>query len=157
MRRGAALFILDGAESVALPERAVTAKQSQYDDEEHRYEEDCEDRSRQHATDHGTADRVLSASTSTRRDREGKHTDNECEAGHEDRAQPQLRSFDRRIEGVHPHTHALFGELDDEDRILGRHPDRRDKSDLQIDIVVLAGERRREQRADDAQRHYKHH
>ena len=63
--RGAALLILDGAESVALPERAVAAKQPQHDDEEHRYKEDCEDRSRQHATDHGTADSVLSASTST--------------------------------------------------------------------------------------------
>jgi hypothetical protein len=56
--------------------------------------------------------------------------------------------FDRGVEGAHALAHPLLGELDDQDRVLRRHADRGDQADLQVDVVVEAGQPRREQRAD---------
>ena len=54
-------------------------------------------------------------------------------------------------------AHPVLGEFDDQDRILAGKADRRDQADLEIDVVVEAGQLGAEQRADDAERHDEHH
>jgi hypothetical protein len=68
---------LGGADSSALLEVDAATEQSQHNDEKRRHEKDRQDRSRQHAADHGTADRILSAGAGSIRDSERKDPNNE--------------------------------------------------------------------------------
>ena len=56
-----------------------------------------------------------------------------------------------------PARQPLLGELDDQDGVLGAEAHGRDQADLQIDVVLEAGELGHDHRADDPQRDDQQH
>ena len=65
--------------------------------------------------------------------------EDERERCHQDRAQPQPRSFERGLDEILPCLEARFRELDDQNRVLRRQPDQHDDADLRIHVEVVAG------------------
>jgi hypothetical protein len=103
------------------------------------------------------ADRGLRSRAWTGREGERHHAEHEGEAGHDDRAEPQLRCCHRRVDAAGPFAHALFGKFDDQDRVLGGEAHGRDQADLQVDVVVEAGELGAQDRANDTERNDEDH
>ena len=63
--------------------------------------------------------------------------------GHQDGAQAELGGIDGGVDDGLAVLEELLGELDDEDRVLGREADEHDETDLDVDVVDQAAERRR--------------
>ena len=83
----------------------------------------------------------------------GDDAEDEGERGHQDRPQPQPRRLDRRLDAVAALVLELLGELDDQDRVLGRQPDQHDEADLREDVVVLPAQDDADDRREQAHRH----
>ena len=79
---------------------------------------------------------VARLSASAKRIPQRKQADDERERGHENRPQSHTRSVERRIDYRGALLELSFGELDDQDRILGGETDQHDETDLGVDIVV---------------------
>jgi hypothetical protein len=70
-------------------------------------------------------------------DEQRDDAEDEGEARHQDRAQAQTAGFDRRGEAILAVAILnLFGELDDQDRVLAREADEHYEADLREDVVV---------------------
>ena len=81
--------------------------------------------------------------------RERQHAQDERERRHQNRPQPDARRprpRPRRSSG--PVLAQLFGELDDQDRVLRRQADQHDESDLTEHVVRESAQELRAQRAE---------
>ncbi len=89
--------------------------------------------------------------------RQRQHAEDEGEARHQDRAKPDSRRLQRRVDDAHALPLASLGELDHQDRVLGREAHRREQADLQVDVVLEAPQRDREHRPDQPERNDQQH
>src|SRR5262252_11179689 len=81
--------------------------------EEQWNEEDGDQRRGEHAADDAGADRAQAVRPRAACDGKRYAAEDECERGHEDRAQPQSCRFDRRLTRRHALVHTFDGELAD--------------------------------------------
>ena len=68
----------------------------------------------------------------------GSDAEDEGQRGHQDRAQPLVRGADGRFDQVHAVLEIFLGELDDQNRVLGRETDGGEQADLEKDVVGQA-------------------
>ena len=71
--------------------------------------------------------------------------ENECERGHQNRPQPEPGAFERSIRQRLSVLELILGELDDQNRVLGRKTDEHNQADLRIDIAFDLHHVRRKQ------------
>src|SRR4029077_16496192 len=83
----------------------------------------------------------------------GRDAEDEGEEAHEDGPQPDARRLDRRLDRRAAAGAELLGELDDQDRVLGRQADQHHQADLAVDVVLQAADRLRREGAEDGERH----
>ena len=86
-----------------------------------------------------------------------QHAQDEGHRGHHDRPEAQVRGFQRRLDRALALRLQVLGELDDQDRVLRRQADDGDQADLEVHVVGVAAQRRRQQHAEHAQRHHQDH
>ena len=67
--------------------------------------------------------------------------------------QPDAAGLDRGVEDRQAALAQLLGELDDQDRVLGREADQHDEADLAEDVVGEPAQQLRAQAAEDGQGH----
>src|SRR5882757_7945791 len=113
------------------------AEEGLQDDVEDRDEDEVEYGGEHHAADDGGADRVTSVGPGACGEIERHDSEDEGDRGHEDRTQPKLAGNDGSFDDVLAQFHLLLGELDDENRVLGREADEHDETDLHIDVVRI--------------------
>ena len=65
----------------------------------------------------------------------GSHAQDERERRHQNRPQPQVRRFDRRIADRLACSWLSARELHDQNRVLRRQADQRHDADLRVDVV----------------------
>src|SRR5476651_1386911 len=115
----------------------------------HRNDEDRDEACRQHAANHGRAENVARDRPRARRAPKRKTTENEGERGHQDRAQPQLRTVEGGIEKWLAFLVFQLGELDNQDGIFRREANQHDEPDLGEYVVLHRSPKERDERAKD--------
>ena len=137
--------------------RRRTLVQPVEDVEEERHVQHRERRLAEHPAEDAGADRVARVRAGADRDRERQHAERERERGHDDRPQPLLAGLDRRL---HDRL-ALLAQLhrggDAQHGVLRAEPDQHQQADLEVDVVLQAAQPDRGQRAEDPERHRRHH
>jgi hypothetical protein len=101
-------------------------------------EDQSERRDTDHTGEHRGTKRLPELGPGARRPYQGHDTENEGERRHEDRPQPQPRSFHGRGPAITATVLKLPGELNDEYRILCRKSNQHDDADLGEYIVILS-------------------
>src|SRR3954469_6060648 len=89
------------------------------DDVEDGNESEAEQRRRQHAAEHGGADRLAAGRAGAGGDQQRNDAEDEGEGGHEDRPQPEACRFHGGVENSGSFAAATLGEFDDQDGVLG--------------------------------------
>ena len=102
------------------------------------HEGNAKHRPRDHTAQNAHTDRVLRTRARTVRHRERQNAETESERCHQNRAQTQTNGFKRRVHDVLTLVHHVLGEFHDQNRVLGHQADRRQKSDLEVHVVVHA-------------------
>jgi len=118
---------------------------------EQRDEENRQEGCRQHAAGHAGADGVARAGSRTGRDRQRHNTQDECQRGHQDRAEAQAgRLHGSRAGGI---TLGFFQQriLDNQNGVYRRQPQQRDQADLEIHVVTESAQPHRRERAERAE------
>ena len=72
------------------------------------------------------------------RDRQRQHAEDEGEAGHQDRPQPDARGLDRRVDDALALLLRALGEFDHQDGVLRGQAHGREQPDLEVDVVLEA-------------------
>src|SRR5215218_9668761 len=80
--------------------------------------EDTDDGAKQHATDAGRTDRLVSDGSRARGANQRNQADDERERGHHDWPEAQASTLDTRIHDAQALTPPLDGKLDDQNRVL---------------------------------------
>ena len=128
---------------VSIAEQRIDARGEQTrlaqpvdDEEEHRRQEDAEQRHAEHAAEDGRAQRPPHLGAGPVRDHQRHHAEDEGERGHHDRPQPQPARLQRRLAARHAGLALLLGELDDQDGVLAGQADQHHEADLREDVDV---------------------
>src|SRR5256885_15687949 len=100
-----------------------------------RNEEDTDGAGRQHAADDSGAHDLASDGAGAGSGPERDAAEDESERGHKDGAKAQARALERRVGEGLTLLKFLFGELDDQNGVLGGEADEHDQADLRIDIA----------------------
>ena len=87
----------------------------------------------------------------------GTTPEDEGEGRHQDRPEAQAGRLERGLLERHAAIVLRLGELDDQDRVLGRQADQHDQADLHVDVVVVAHQPDAEEGAQRDQRRPEQH
>lgn len=121
---------------------SVPGKASSNDYEEHRNKEDRQQRRGQHPAHHAGANRILRPAAGTMANHQRHDPENKGQRGHQNRPQAHPRCLQRGLNDPFPFfLHQILGELDDQDRILGRQTDRGQESDLEVNVIIQPTQR----------------
>jgi hypothetical protein len=109
-----------------------------------------QNRAHDHAAENRRAYGVASVFSGAAGDDQRDDAQNEGERRHENRTQADAGGFNGRVENGHAALAQLLGEFHDQDGVLGGEADEHDQSDLAVDVVLLAAEPLRAERAEQA-------
>ena len=88
-----------------------------------------------HAAHHAGADGALAGRAGAAGDHQRQHAQDEGQRGHDDRAEAQVAGGQRRFDQALALRLQVFGELDDQHRVLRRQADDGDQADLEVHVV----------------------
>src|SRR5262249_32278266 len=125
---------------IGLLINVCSSRQSPHDVEEYRCEKDSKQGYAQHAEENRNSQRASHLGAGTVTDDERDDAENEGEAGHDDRPQPQLARFERGFSEIGSCLAPRLGELDDENGVLARQPHQHDETHLCEDVDVESRE-----------------
>src|SRR6516164_3376867 len=116
-------------------------------------EKEAEAGETQHPKQHCCAERLAHFGTGTSGDREGCHTQDERERGHQNWAKPRACGVHGGLTGGYAVFLLLTCKLDNQDRVLSGQADQNDKADLRQDVDRHAP---REQSCDRREKAHRH-
>ena len=107
---------------------------------EHGGEDQRQHGGRQHAADHGGAQRLPAGGAGTGGEHQRHRAEDEGQRRHQDRAQAQPGRLGGRRDDANPFLAPPSGELDDQDGVLGSEADQHDEADLRVDVDLHAAQ-----------------
>jgi hypothetical protein len=107
-------------------------------DKEYRHQKHRQQGRGDHAAHHTRAYSMATLRTCPGGNRQGQHTHNKSDGGHQDRTEAQTTGFQGRVYQAHAVVLQLARKFDDQNRVLGRQTDNRDQPHFEIHIVGQA-------------------
>ena len=100
---------------------------------------------------------MAGGSTRPRGKNERHHAQDECQRGHQNRAQTQMGGFNGGVKDAQAFLHLQCGKFHDQNGVLGRQADQHQQTDLEVDVVGRAPEPKRNEGAQYGVGNRQHH